>query len=153
MTAVAFETAHAQSLISRVETLEDVAGTLPKGDHRRVKLLEVVEQSLAEAPPLRPRIAAALLDLSEKTVRSWLAEGVLVRAEGPSSRVLLDTRQVHDVMHLVRSMRAAGTTRGLLDQVHRRLVDATWLQREDLTESLEQMRRGDGATRVAKPAA
>lgn len=37
-----------------------------------------------------------------------------------------------------------GRTAGLLDEVHRRLVDATWLERDDLVESLEQMRRGEG---------
>lgn len=41
-------------------------------------------------------------------------------------------------------MREMGRTAGLLDEVHCRLVDATWLERDDLLESLEQMRRGEG---------
>jgi hypothetical protein len=93
-----------------------------------------------------------LLSLSEKTVRGWADEGVLTRAEGSFSRLLLDMVRVHQVMHLVRDLRAAGKTAGLLDEVHRRLVDATWLNREDLAESLEQMRRGQGTTRIPKPA-
>jgi len=32
---------------------------------------------------------------------------------------------------------------GLLEEVHRRLVDATWLDRTDLRESLHQMQRGE----------
>ena len=61
--------------------------------------------------------------------------------------------EVHEVLHLLADLRVAGRTTGLLDEVHRRLVDATWLERDDLAESLEQMRRGEGTTRVAKPSA
>lgn len=37
--------------------------------------------------------------------------------------------------------------RALLDEVYWRLVDATWLKRSDLKESLEQMHRGEGTVR------
>ena len=80
-------------------------------------------------------------------------EGLLQRAEGPSSRILLDVRRVHQVLHLVQDLRAAGRTTGLLDEVHRRLVDATWLEREDLDESSAQLRRPEGTLRVAKQSA
>lgn len=86
-------------------------------------------------------------------MQAWTKEGVLQRAKGPSSRVLLDVRRVHQVRHLVDDLRAAGRTTRLLDEVHRRLVDATWLEREDLSESLGQLRRGEGTLRVAKPSA
>jgi len=153
MTRVAYESSQAYDLIERIEILERVAETLPDEDDRRLALLGVVEKDLASAHPFRPRIAAELLDLSEKTVRAWTQEGVLKRAAGPSSRVLLDVERVHEVLRLVKDLRAAGKTVGLLDEVHRRLVDATWLERDDLTESLEQMRRGEGTTRVSKPPA
>lgn len=153
MTAVAYESSQAHNLIERVEILERVAETLPDEDERRHALLRVVEKDLALAQPLRPRIAAELLDLSEKTVRTWTQEGVLKRAAGPSSRVLLDVERVHEVLRLVRDLRAAGKTVGLLDELHRRLVDTTWLERDDLTESLQQLRRGEGSTRVPKPPA
>lgn len=151
MPAVAQETSQALDLIERVETLEGVAATLPEQDGRRSALLGLAAKDLAAAPPLRPRIAAEVLGLSEKTVRAWTGEGVLTRVTGPSSRVLLDMDRVHQVLHLVGDLRAAGKTAGLLDEVHRRLVDATWAEREDLAVSLEQMRRGEGSTRVAKP--
>ncbi len=80
-------------------------------------------------------------------------EGLLQRAEGPSSRILLDVRRVHQVLHLVQDLRAAGRTTGLLGEVHRRLVDATWLEREDLDESSAQLRRREGTLRVAKQSA
>lgn len=151
MTSVAHETSQAFDLIERIETLERVAESLPEQDHRRFALLNLVEKDLASAPALRPRIAAQLLELSEKTVRAWTEEGVLTRADGPSSRILLDVKRVHQVFHLLNTLRAVGKTAGLLDEVHQRLVDATWLERDDLAESLEQMRRGEGTTRMAKP--
>jgi|BarGraNGADG00212_1021973.scaffolds.fasta_scaffold16503_5 DNA-binding transcriptional MerR regulator len=147
--SVASESSQAYDLIERIEILECIAGTLPDEDDRRLALIGLVEKDLASAHPFRPRIAAELLDVSEKTVRAWAQEGVLKRAATPSSRVLLDVERVHEVLRLVKDIRAAGETHGLLDEVHRRLVDATWLERDDLTESLEQMRRGEGTTRVA----
>ncbi len=153
MAAVEQETRRACDLLDRIETLERVARTLPEHDEGRSQLLGLVEKDLDSAPPLRPRIAAQLLTLSEKTVQAWTREGVLQRAEGPSSRTLLDVRRVHQVLHLVQDLRAAGRTTGLLDEVHRRLVDATWLEREDLGESLAQLRRREGTLRVAKQSA
>jgi DNA-binding transcriptional MerR regulator len=148
--SVAYESSQANDLIERIEILERVAETLPDEDDRRLALIGVVEKDLASAQPFRPGIAARLLDVSEKTVRAWTQEGILKRAAGPSSRVLLDVGRVHEVRRLVKDLRATGKTVGLLDEVHRRLVDATWLDRDDLAESLEEMRRGEGTTRVAK---
>lgn len=150
MTAVADETRLARDLIERVETLEGIADSLPERDGRRDTLLRLVEQDLAKAPALRPRIAAELLGLSERTVREWVKEGVLTPAATSSPRLLLDVRRVHEVLHVVASLRAAGKVAGLLDEVHRRLVDETWLDRDDLAESLEQMRRGEGTVRVPR---
>ena len=144
MTAVAAETTRAVELMERVETLESVARSLPERDDRRSRLLRLVEKDLATAAPRRPRVAAQLLALSEKTVRAWVEAGVLLAADTNSPRLLLDVERVHDVLHLVSDLRAAGANAGLLDEVHRRLADASWLDRADLAESLEQMRRGEG---------
>lgn len=153
MSIVAHESVQARELIERIETLENVAMSLPEQDHRRSALLALVEKDLAGAPALRPRIAAELLGLSEKTVRAWTEDGILTRADTRSSRLLLDARRVHEVLHLVADLRRTGQTVGLLDEVHRRLVDSTWLDRDDLVESLQQMRRGEGTTRVPNPSA
>ena len=151
MTAVASETTHALELMSRVETLESVAHSLPVGDERRAQLLDLVLKDLAAAPPMRPRVAAELLGLSEKSVRAWVAQSVLLRAETTSPRLLLDVQRVHDVLHLINDLREAGNTTGLLDEVYRQLVDASWLDRSDLRESLEQMKRGEGELLAARP--
>ena len=151
MTAVAIETTQAVELMERVETLESVAHSLPEQDERRSRLLRLVKNDLAAAAPLRPRVAAQLLGLSEKTVRAWVEEGVLLAADANSPRLLLDVERVHDVLHLVKDLRDAGTTSGLLDEVHRRLVDATWLDRADLAESLQQMRRAEGDVIATRP--
>jgi hypothetical protein len=53
----------------------------------------------------------------------------------------------------VSDLKQAGMTRGLLDEVYRRLMDQSLLDREDLQESLDQMRRGEGRIVRAKPRA
>jgi len=153
MSAVMEETQQARTWVNRVRTVEEVAYTLPVDDERRARLLTVADEDVATAQPLRPRIAAELLGLSEKTVRTWVDEGVLAPAADPSSRLLLDPKQLYLVLRVVTELRAAGQNRDLLDEVYHRLVDETWLTRSDLTESLKQMARGEGTTLVAKPSA
>lgn len=147
---IAVEEKRLRSLFERVEIVEDVARTLPEDDERRARLLAVSDSALAEEGTIRPVIAARLLELSEKTVRAWATAGVLTVAQR-SPRLLLDVRSVHGVSHLVSELRAAGQERDLLDQVWRRLEDAALLDREDLRDSLDQMRRGEG--RVLRPIA
>jgi DNA-binding transcriptional MerR regulator len=141
--SVAVEEQRIRSLFDRVETVEDVAKTLPEDDERRAKLLAVSDAALAEEGTIRPVIAARLLGLSEKTVRAWATEGVLAVAQR-APRLLLDVRSVHEVSHIVRDLRALGRDRDLLGEVWRRLSDAALLERPDLRENIEQMRRGEG---------
>ena len=145
---IAVEERRLRSLFERVEVVEDVARTLAEDDERKAKLLAVSNGALADEGTIRPVIAARLLGLSEKTVRAWAASGVLTVAQR-SPRLLLDVQSVHAVSHIVRELRAAGQDRDLLDRVWHRLTDAALLERDDLQESLAQMRRGEG--RVLRP--
>lgn len=141
---VAAEETRIKKALERVEAIEEVADTLEKSDDRRATLLGIAGGLLADIGPVRPRIAAHLLQLSEPTVRTWTREGVLTTTEQEAERPLLDPHRVHEVMHLVRRLRAAGRDRNLLEAVWHRLSDRALLDREDLHESLEQMRRGKG---------
>ena len=140
---IAIEERRVRSLFDRVEAVEDVARTLPEDDERRATLLQVSHAALADEGTIRPVIAARLLGLSEKTVRTWAAQGALTVAQR-TPRLLLDVQSVHVISHVVRDLRALGKDRDLLDEVWRRLSDAALLERPDLSESLGQMRRGEG---------
>jgi hypothetical protein len=145
---IAVEEKRVRSLFERVEAVEDVAMTLADDDERRARLLAVSNAALAEEGTIRPVIAARLLGLSEKTVRAWAAEGVLTIAQW-TPRLLLDVQSVHAISHIIRELRSHGKDRDLFDEVWRRLADAALLERNDLRESIEQMRRGEG--RVLRP--
>ncbi len=140
---IAIEEQRIRSLFDRVEAVEDVARTLPEDDERRATLLQVSHAALADEGTIRPVIAARLLGLSEKTVRAWAAQGVLTVAQR-TPRLLLDVQSVHVISHIVRDLRALGKDRDLLDEVWRRLSDAALLERPGFSESLGQMRRGEG---------
>lgn len=146
--SIAVEEKRIRSLFDRVETVEDVARTLPEGDERRARLLEVSNAALADEGTIRPVIAARLLGLSEKTIRAWVSQGVIAVAQ-PAPRLLLDLQSVHMISHIIRELREHGKNRDLLDEVWRRLSDSALLERADLQESIEQMRRGEG--RVLRP--
>ncbi|HEX8866339.1 MAG TPA: hypothetical protein VF821_11845 [Lentzea sp.] len=141
--SVATEAAHIRDLFATIEELESVASSLAEDDERRHKLDGVVARTLRQAPPVRPVVAGELLDLTEKTVKAWAREGVLaIHSQEP--RMLLDTVRLHEVLHLVSDLRRAGKTRGLIDEVHRRLSDQSLLDRSDLALSLDEMRSGKG---------
>lgn len=141
--SVATEAAHIRDLFQTIEELESVASSLAEDDERRHRLDGVVAKTLRQAPPVRPVVAGELLDLTEKTVKAWAREGVLaIHSQEP--RMLLDTVRLHEVLHLVSDLRRAGKTRGLIDEVHRRLSDQSLLDRSDLASSLDEMRSGRG---------
>lgn len=141
--SVATEAAHIRDLFETIEELESVASSLAEDDERRHRLDGVVARTLRQAPPVRPVVAGELLDLTEKTVKAWAREGVLaIHSQEP--RMLLDTVRLHEVLHLVSDLRRAGKTRGLIDEVHRRLSDQSLLDRSDLASSLDEMRSGRG---------
>jgi DNA-binding transcriptional MerR regulator len=140
--SVATEEQHMRSLFERVEAIEEVANTLPEGDDRRAKLLAVSRDALAEEGSVRPVIAAKILGLSEKTVRAWAAAGLLSTRQR-SPRLLLDVRSVHEIGHILRAVRADGLDRDLVEHVWHRLEDQALLNRADLQESIEQLRRGE----------
>ncbi len=146
---IAIEETRIRSLFERVEVVEEVAQSLADDDERRAKLLAVSKAALADEGTIRPVIAARLLGLSEKTVRAWVTHGVLAVAQR-SPRLLLDVSSVHEISHIVRELRSLGKDRDLLDEVWHRLDDEALLERDDLIESIGQMRRGDG--RVLRPA-
>lgn len=128
-------------LISQVERLEGVASSLPEQDARREELCGVIEEMIRLAEPVRVVVAAAMLEVSDKTVREWVKEGVLIAIQ-ERPRLVLDLSRLHEVVHLVRDLREAGKTAGLLDEVYRRLSDARWQEDADLAESLRQADQG-----------
>jgi hypothetical protein len=145
---IAVEEQRIRNLFDRIEEVEDVANSLPEADDRRRRLLDVSNATLAEEATIRPVIAAKLLGLSEKTIRAWADQGVLVVSQR-APRLLLDVVSVHEVSHLIRELRTAGRDRDLLDEVWRRLNDDALADRDDFRESLSQMRRGQG--RILRP--
>lgn len=118
------ERAHVESAFSHVEELERIAKTFDPDDDRRGRLFQLARRVLAECTPLRPRIAATLLRLSEPTVRAWARQGILTPV-ARSPRLLLDPTRVHDVMHLVYELQEAGKTASLVDEVCQRLAERT----------------------------
>jgi hypothetical protein len=147
--SVAIEEDRIRRLLERVETVEDVAHSMDVNDERRARLLQVSESALAEEGVIRPVIAAKLLGLSERTVRTWADAGVLpVVSEKPT--LMLDLVAVHFVSHLIRELREAGVNRDLVDMVAARLSDGLLSRDKDLRASLDQMRRGEGRVLRAK---
>ena len=140
--SVSAEERRIRSLFERIETIEEVAVTLPEGDDRQVRLLALTRDALAEEATVRPVIAAKILGLSEKTVRAWADAGLLATRQR-SPRLLLDVPSVHRVSHVLRELREEGLERDLLGHVWRRLEDQALLDREDLRESISELLHGD----------
>ncbi|MFC7841887.1 hypothetical protein [Streptomyces sp. NPDC057382] len=131
-----------RALFDRVERVEAVAERIERQDpEEALELRSVAEDALCTAEPVRLKIAASLLALSDRTVRTWVDEGVLSLASKHPQR--LDPVQLHRVLHLVRELRTAGRNRDLINAVWTRLQDAALLDREDMKTSLRQLRKGE----------
>ncbi|GAA1599579.1 hypothetical protein [Actinoplanes couchii] len=141
---VAAEETRVLHLFERAERLEAVAGADNIQEEQRREILATVRQAIQECDPVRVTIAARLLNLSRKTVEAWTREGLLAAAPGDHKRLLLDAERLHEVLHLVRDLRARGRDRNLLEVVWYRLNDQALIERDDFTESAEQMKRGEG---------
>jgi len=108
------------------------------------RLSRVTQKMLGLLPPIPVAVAAELLRLSAPTVRRWTEEGVLVEVDGDRPVMQLDPHRVYEVWQLVRDLRLQGAKPGhLMEQVWWRLADKALLSRDDLRDSLEQMRRGE----------
>ncbi|MEJ8662279.1 hypothetical protein [Streptomyces sp. MS1.AVA.4] len=130
-----------RNLLDRVERVEAAAEQIEDQQPAVASdLRSVAEDALCDAGPVRLKIAASLLDLSDRTVRTWADEGILdVVSEHPQR---VDPVRLHRVWHLVRELRAAGRNRDLVSAVWYRLQDEALLDRGDLTTSLRQLRKG-----------
>jgi len=96
-----------------------------------------------EADPVRLSYAAAVLGVSDQTVRDWLDAGLLEDFGGAPQRVGMES--VARVRELVRDLRNSGKQRDLMTAVLRAL-ELDELRRDDrFQESLAQMRRGERA--------
>lgn len=146
MTTAAGE--RAEDMLRQADELEAMADE-SRDERTREQLSVFVRTMIERIPPVPASSAARLLHLNERTVRDWAAKGVFpILREKP---LALDPARVHEVSHLVRDLRAAGKTHGLLDEVWYQLSDLALLDREDLQESLEQMRRGEGIVVRPRP--
>ncbi|MEV6299084.1 hypothetical protein AB0M02_06735 [Actinoplanes sp. NPDC051861] len=134
--------AEVERVLSRVGRLERIASRITGDDQSRAEILQVSRDFLDDLDPIPASVAAPLLDVSEPTVRSWVRRGLLIHADPPGGG--LDVRRLYDVVVLVRELRAAGHNHDLLNKVWARLADQALLDRDDLRESLAQMRGGDG---------
>jgi hypothetical protein len=151
MSRAAVESSVVIKTFERAEMLEAFAGNLPDPT-QRAEQLRVAMDLISDLGPIRPVSVSKVLGLTEKTVRAWASEGALGIAR-TEPRVLLDPLSVHTVLHLVEGLRAAGQTRGLLDEVYRRLSDTSLIESKDLQESLGQMKQGQGEVVRARPSA
>ncbi|GAB3901871.1 hypothetical protein ACFQ1S_00115 [Kibdelosporangium lantanae] len=134
-----------ESHLNTIEEIEDIAAATDDST-ARTRLAELADRMLDQLPAVRVTTAATLLKISRPTTYAWVGEGVLQTVDtGPSDRQLLEPRRLHRVWHLLRQVRAEGVKNSrLLDAIWFRLQDQAVLDRPDLLESLEQMRRGEG---------
>jgi hypothetical protein len=144
------EEAQVRELFERVDTVVVVAAVI-EGDHpgEAERLFRVSRDALSHAPPVRVPIAAKLLLVSDKTVRAWVSEGVLT-SHIQHPRLLLDIERLHTVLQFVRELRERGQERDLLTSLWQRLQDEALLDREDLEDSLEQMRAGRATSALTR---
>jgi hypothetical protein len=132
-----------RDLFARVDEVLDVAHSIEgERPQEAARLVHVSHGALSSAEPIRVPIAARILLVSDKTVRAWAEDGLLTsRAVRP--RLLLDAERLHEVLHFLNDLRAAGQDRDFRENLWNRLQDGALLDRADLAESLAEMNAGN----------
>lgn len=133
-----------KDLFDRVDKVLNVADNI-REEHPEyaAELVQASRSALSSASPVRVRIAAVLLSVSDKTIRDWIHEGVLTTRSGQRRVQSLDPERLHKVIHLVQELRASGQSRDLRTSLWHMLQDSALLDRDDLAESLGQLRAGN----------
>ncbi|MEV4381894.1 hypothetical protein [Streptosporangium sp. NPDC049644] len=132
----------ALALFDQAQRLDGVAASTRETDTRDT-VREVVHDLLVHAEPVRATVASKILGVDEKTVRSWVREGLLVEVKG-KPRLMLEAERLYAVATLVQDLRQVGRTRDLAKAVWYRLQDRGLLENDQLAEGLRQMRQGEG---------
>jgi hypothetical protein len=129
--------------IEEVEELDRVKHAIECKDAMvALRSIERVRERRIAKRSVRIAIAAKLLDLSVPTTNKWADIGVLKEVDAVGvRRVTLNS--VLTIRPLVLQLHELGKTRNLLEAVLHRLDDAELLEREDLRQSLDELRRGE----------
>lgn len=143
MAVIQHEEEQVRDLFARVDDVLDVARSI-EGDRPReaARLFAASHGALTCAAGVRVPIAARILLVSDKTVRAWVEEGLLTpRVARP--RLLINPERLHQVLHFLGDLRAAGQDRDFRNNLWAKLSDAPLLDRADLAESVAQMQAGN----------
>jgi hypothetical protein len=132
-----------RDLFARVDEVLDVAHSIEvERPQDAARLVHVSHGALSSADPVRVPIAARILLVSDKTVRSWAEDGLLTSG-AVRPRLLIDAERLHTVLRFLSDLRAAGQDRDFREMLWNRLQDEALLDRAYLTESLSQMNSGN----------
>jgi len=108
---------------------------------RRHSLDDVHRRVAARERGVKVSEAAAVLSLSQPTVRAWIEAGVLVRVRG-ASPVRIEVLSLADVKHALDVVRHHAEDRKLLAQVMRLLRDRADLTAAALDEGIADLTAG-----------
>jgi hypothetical protein len=135
----------AEELADAVSELRTASLSKPELERalERVEALSARVQKALDLPGgLSVAQAAARLEVSEPTIRKWLAEGLLERVEGHKP-VEIAQRSVIEVERVLDTIRESYPSRRWSEALAAFLHDRDLLGQEWVREGVEQMRRGE----------
>lgn len=134
------------------EELAEAVSELRSNPHSKAELKQALErvetlsarvQKALDLPGgLTVAQAAQRLEVSEPTIRKWLAEGLLERVEGQKP-VEIAQRSVIDVERVLGAVRQSYPARRWSEALAAFLADRDLLGQEWAREGVEQLRRGE----------
>jgi Rad3-related DNA helicase len=135
----------AEELADAVSELRTASLSKPKLERalKRVEALSARVQKALDLPGgLSVAQAAERLEVSEPTIRKWLAEGLLERVEGHKP-VEIAQRSVIEVERVLGTVRESYPSRRWSEALAAFLHDRDLLRQDWVQEGVEQMRQGE----------
>jgi hypothetical protein len=132
----------AERVARDIDELDALEASVRRNRDARARVERLRRRRLEEAPSVRLSVAAAMLELSLPTIRSWISRGLLEDLPNVSPRqVTLES--VLTLRPVLRELRELGQDRNLLEALMARTEDRQILASRRLSKSLEEMRRGE----------
>ena len=130
----------AYAMVERLEGLADDLSGKPL-----TELRDIVDTLVGRIPPVRAQIAADMLSVAQSTVSRWARDGLLVQADVPGSSVVhLDPHHLHEVMHLLRTVRDKGERHpDFTKHLRWALQDRQLAQSDAVVQGLAELDRGE----------
>lgn len=137
----------AQEIMAVAESIRDPAERTTVRTKLRTRILRMIKNLV---PPVRLSVVSRMFGYDDKTIRRWVAMGIL-REVQTKPRIAVDPVRLFEVSVLIDDIRQFHGQRDFTNALWSALQDQATLDDPDLIQALDQMASGDRRRWTRRP--